>query len=771
MLSARSKCVVWMLAASHPGYVAIAQAQGNAAPISDEATAAKGSIEDIIVTARRREEALSTIPVAVVAVTGEALAERGISNLQQLGNLVPNLTITSTIFIDSIFLRGIGSSPNDPGFEQQTGLFVDGVYYGNGRWVSSAYVDAESVQVMPGPQGVYFGKNTIAGAVQITTNNPGDKLEGHVKAGYEIEARERYGEVVVSGPLSDTLGARLALRGSDMDGWVKNVVTGGRAPGSRDMVGRLTLAWKPSDAFDANLKIQLQKYEDEGPTARTALVNCAGPNNTPSPLTLAGIPFFGLTSGTAPCRRDFEVAAPATLRRGPSYSEIPAYAIALNMHWTTDDGVLTSTTGLNRYKFESNASVSLSSLNLTEVVTRARNRAFSTELRYQTTFDGPLNFLAGGYYQSTDFHNFQAATLFPPEFQGAIDTFSQQSSTRGETLSGFGEVVWSLPGNLEFDAGVRYTRDRKNSDFQTLSVAPFPLVPVFAGFFPRLDVSAKQTFTNWSPQATLTWRPTSDFMAYIAYKTGFLSGGFGHAQVPGPTTTVDDLIYGPEKTKGGEIGTKFFLADRRVQFNVAAYYYKFNGLQVSTFKADSIAFAIENAGRSVAKGIEVNGLWKAGAGLTLSGNVAYGKSYYTRYIGQCLATATFATGCDVPLPGGGFAQDFKGASTSFAPLWSGRVAVDYRTDIGPDATLSTGVGLNFSDDYIVGDILPQPGWVKLDGRVSVEKGPWMVSLIGANLTNEAICNQGAARPFGGQGELGCWLDRSREVRIEAALKF
>lgn len=729
-------------------------------------TETASAFTEIIVTARKREESLSELPAAAVAFTGATLEEQGISNLQQLGTLYPSLYITATIFIDSFFLRGVGSSPNDPGFEQQMGLFVDGIYHGNGRWISSATFDAALVQVLAGPQGVYFGKNTIAGAIDITTRDPGAAFEAVLKAGYEFEARERYGEVVISGPLSSTFGARLSGRVSRMSGWATNDLTDAREPGASDAVGRLTFKWAPTNQFESNLKLQVQNFNDNGPTARTVLLNCSGPGNTPAPLTLQGFPIWGPTSGDASCKRDFDIHGPRQLREGRANSHVPAHTSVLALHWRPGIGELTSITGYNHYTFNAYQSLNASSLNQVESREESQNDAVSTELRYQTQLLRPVNFMVGGYYQSSSYEHDFAAGVFPPSFQGAGNTFEQRSSTDADTQSYFLELLWNIAAAWELDVGYRYTRERKSSTFNTLSVAPN-----VAAFFGAMHFTTEQQFTHSAPQASLTWRPTRDFTAYAAYKTGFLSGGFAHAQVPTPFTRIQDFLFGEETARGGEVGTKLAVANGRLHFDLVSYYYDYDGLQVSTFQPASLSFAVQNAGKSRSKGVELRGLWQVTNELSLDSAITHGSTKYTRYIGACLPNATFATGCSVPLPGGAFAQDFKGFRTSFAPDWTARVGLEYRKALTPALSLSFGAGVSYSDSYIVGDVFYQPAWTKYDGRIALSSSAWQAALIANNLSNEAICSQAASRPLGGSGETVCWLDRAREVRFELSVQL
>jgi outer membrane receptor protein involved in Fe transport len=280
----------------------------------------------------------------------------------------------------------------------------------------------------------------------------------------------------------------------------------------------------------------------------------------------------------------------------------------------------------------------------------------------------------------------------------------------------------------------------------------------------------QQSFTHSSPQVSLTWRPHRDFMGYAAYKTGFLSGGFAHAQIPTPSSRVPDFLFGQEVVRGGEVGTKLALANGHLHLDLVSYYYDYDGLQVSTFQPASLTFAVQNAGRSRSTGVELRALWQVTNTVLLNTAVTHGSTRYTRYVGACLPTATFATGCDVPLPGGGFAQDFKGFRTSFSPDWTARAGLEYRRVVSGALSVSVGTGVSYSDDYVVGDVFHQPAWVKYDGEIALSASAWKVALVGNNLSNQAICTQAASRALGGRGEMACWLDRAREVRLEVTVE-
>src|SRR5262245_11884302 len=243
--------------------------------------ASSGGIEEVIVTARKRAESSQDVPVNVTAVTAEKIREGDLTSLEKLAAASPDFQVgrASNGSGAQLTLRGIGSSSTSIGIEQSVAVVVDGVYYGQGRIIQEGFFDLDRLEVLKGPQALFFGKNATAGVISITTADPGDEREFRFGASYEFDASETLeGEAIASLPLTDTLGLRVSLRGTDMsDGYYENVadpvaynttdiVTGvttphtadpasADAPGQEEVLGRATLKWTPNDVTTATLKV------------------------------------------------------------------------------------------------------------------------------------------------------------------------------------------------------------------------------------------------------------------------------------------------------------------------------------------------------------------------------------------------------------------------------------------------------------------------------------------------------------------------------------
>jgi len=771
-------------AAARPVPAAGAQAKAKAEAIE---------VEEMVVTARHRAELITETPVVITAVTGEQIEEKGIYSAEALAQLVPNVYIHAFILSDIMVIRGVGAQGGNDGFDPQIGLFIDGVYYGNGHWVQSGFFDLDNVQILKGPQGVYFGKNTIAGAIDIHTKSPGKELEGDVKIGYDFYAKERYGQAAVSVPITDKISVRVAGRASQMDGWAN--VYGKDEPGSQDLISRMTVAYRPLPEFDATYKLQYNKYKDNGPDALNVLIDCPGnpalgiPPGKPAPLRN-----FGKT-GDARCERSFNGSNYTGLTNlGESFVRVESWSNALNMHYRTGDfGELTSITGFNTNDYWSVGEFAQSNASLLNAKNDKHFRSISQEVRYLSTFDFPVNFLAGMYYQYTRFNGLYQANVFPVAFQKSNFTWNKLNEQMGTSLAGFGEVQWKIIPSLELDAGLRYTEETKHS---TVFNGPNPdlFAPLAAVFRPGIRFEARQTFTNTSPQVSLTWKPMEDVMLYTAYRSGFLSGGFNHTNSLTVATQQSDMVFGLEKTKGGEAGAKFSLFDRRVKVNVNGYYYRYDGLQVTNWDHLTTAFAVKNAAETEVTGFEINGGLVMGYGFNFYNSFSYNRARYINYIGPCVATKA-----DSAVPGQGkcnvllrvnpttgaktWGQDFGGTPTDQAPDWAGRVEIDYAHGFETPFTglpgsghveLSSSVGANWTTEYLlVAATRDEPSNILMDANLSLQFGSWTAGVLGRNLLNEVICQSNGGRALSSTvpAENQCTVGRSREVHLTLAYSF
>lgn len=775
--------------------------------------AADNTAGDIVVTARRRTERLQDVPVAISAVNRETLQTYSMNDIAAVSTLVPQLKVSvgGPSGGAQLYLRGIGSTANT-GFDPAVGLVIDGVFYNRTLWLTQSFVDMASVEVLKGPQSLYFGKNTPAGLIMVQTADPTRKLEIGAKAGYEFNARERFVEAYASGPISDTFGARLVGRFSDMDGWIKTVgqdrpqgATGltlpapshSRLPGTKTETGRLTLKWDPSAAFTVTAKGSLTHYEDAGPDALIQLFSCHGTNGGPQ-VTSGITSLDDCKANDTVGRQDFPQAyvngAPTTFRKGTSpFSEYNSQAFSLNATYNLGWANINSITGYNRYHLIAAADTSYAGTDAFLVGDNTKNSAFTQEVRLLTTLHGPVNFLVGGFYQKTKLKAVLSTRFLqtgPDPTTGNYLNFVSPATQDGRSFSFFGEATWNILPTLELAAGARYTDERKDSvKFNSY------INPLNTATMSHLTYAAVSKATNTSPQATLTWRPDRDLTLYAAYKQGFKAGGLSISSILTAAVRLDQIVFGPERASGFEAGAKAAFLGRRLHVDLNLYNYLYSDLQVTAFDAATTAFTIQNAAKARVKGVELNGTFQVSPEFQLRGDVAYNNARFTDFIGQCYAGQTIQQGCRLkpnPVTLVPTSQDLSGKRPALAPDWNANLGGTWRRDQVFGATgLQLTVDGHYSSGYPI-DVTNRPDvfqkkYVTLDASVRVfgDQDRWSLALIGRNLTNKAIVLTGADRPGTG-GAIGLdqsnplagrladgrgTVDRLRQVLLQATFKY
>jgi len=756
-----------------------AQAQTNSqVPASDpaatqsdtaQAPASRG-LGEIVVTARKRDESIQDIPVAVSAFSEEQIERMDMTSVEKIASYTPQMTVgrASNGSGAQISMRGIGSNSTSLGIEQSVAVVVDVAYSGQGRVINEGFFDLERVEVLKGPQALFFGKNATAGVVSLTTADPTDTLYVKGRVGYEFKAEQVVLETVVSGPISDTLGARLAIRGSKMfGGYYTNVsdpiaydtfdvATGittprvslpspDKQPKEKELLGRVTLLWEPTSTFSWNLKGTINYNKNNNNSWNYVAFGCEGGNSTVSPQYECQDDNFVVHQNIMPAA--VGAATPFGKDDGSLYNYYRAYGITSQMMIALGNVDITSVTNFSRNKnsWACACSYQAAGVYATEGTTW---RSLSNETRALTSYDGPVNLMVGMLYQSTKrvfdqnvvFAGLENTAAAP---QNQFVAYSKNSETKGETISPFGQVIWDISDRLNFTAGVRFTHETKDSYF----VQPY-VNPGVAGLFVEgIRIDADQTFNNWSPEATLAYKVTPDINVYAAYKTGYKSGGLSNSGIYSAlsTTPEEDFLFDPEKAKGFEVGFKSTLLDKQLRLNLTAYNYKFTNLQVDFFNAPVFAFLTVNAGDATSKGIEAEVEFAPYAidGLNLRGSLNYNKSTYKNFLGPCFAGQTPAEGCPLPTGPGGFAlQDLSGKPTSVAPEWTATLGGYYETDIGAESTFGLGVDMRYSSDYLASafgnELSRVDRYVTMDASARVKFGGdrFELAVIGKNLTNQ-----------------------------------
>ena len=434
----------------------------SAITLSLDSVSVLAQLEEVIVTARKREESLQDVPVVVTAMDRVAIEQRSIASMDDLGAYVPGLTSASGGGTDpsgSMSLRGVKTGSINVTSDQSVTLNIDGMQVESLLGFRSGQVDLARIEVLKGPQALFFGKNSPGGVVAITTANPTEELYVRARVGYEVDDGDTTGEFIVSGPITDTLGGRAVVNYTKREGWLSNedpTATWDNGYEGDQLIARATLEWVPNDNFYALGKFTYSDWEGEN-RSDAQKVNCFDPAAT-----------------AAECKLDDKITYAAPLDLLGRYNGLKPFDdsdstfATLKLVWNiTDTLELTSLTGYydTSQKFYQ-VSTSRAFSDLTDqfgdpVPNEILNEAgggsdsISQEFRLASNYDGPLNFMVGLFYDDRTIYSdakVQFAVLGFPDIRQEVDA---------EAFSAFGQLTWDITEKWELSAGIRYTDEEK----------------------------------------------------------------------------------------------------------------------------------------------------------------------------------------------------------------------------------------------------------------------------------------------------------------------
>ena len=684
--------------------------------------AADRAIEEVIVTARQMEETLQDVPVTVSAFSQEDMARYNVQNLADASNLVPafNIYQGGSGNGSNLFLRGIGSSSISSAFDSSVAVAIDGVVANTGRIIHNAYLDMAQIEVLKGPQALYFGKSATAGVLSITTNDPGDELEVIASAGYETETDATYAEFIISAPLGDTFGYRLAVGWMDTDELFRN-----NSPWAvnQDLTEestnhRLTLLWDPTDNLQMRFKLNDSNYKNDGPgsiTERHCVDGTAQYNKGgvvgPSPSFYEDCEINGTTARSDPWPNSYVgdiKGKDGGDGPGVPYLDQDLLLTSLEIDWQFSDTLeLTWVTGwmdqetndIGQYCYCASG-VPGTTAKPTEALgffaSWSQNiyEGFTQELRFASDFDGSFNFMAGFFYEDAhqEFNTDQYAVnltrlLGPDPVTGIGSDWRKDHTLDTETYSFFLAGYWELSDSIEVTAGARYTDVERDGYIDIVTMHAMGVA--ILGFLPAGSQISGLHFEddNISPELAVTWHATDQYTFYAAYKAGYKPGGVDNSVLPSASldpnaTSYDFIIYESEEADGGEVGMKSVLLDGSMRLNATIYHYVYENLQVQQFDSQAIQFNTENAGEMTTKGFEFDVLWNTQVeGLSLRAAWAFTDTEYTKsfFIGD---------------------NDVNGLGREWTPDVAGNLGLTWDVPLNNDWTLSFSADLRYSDDYV-----------------------------------------------------------------------
>ncbi len=684
------------------GFVLLKAALAGAPAWSQEA-ADEGLIDEIVVTARHRAENIQSVPISMTAVSGTAINEARINTLQELEHLVPNLVFgeTGTSGETHVGIRGIGDFSRNIGFDTRVGVYIDGVFAGQSLAVDQGLADIAQIEVLRGPQGTLFGKNSSSGAINIITNKPEiGETSGELRVGAG-NLENIYGQAILNMPLGETAAARFSLVTQDQDGYIHNLFNGKNVMTSDHLLGRLRLRFQPSDVLDINLSYDFRKQDNDL-------------------LFLEPDDSYENTAGNPAATGRFIVDQDAQL-----IDENDGSGGGLTIEYTlANDHILTSITG-----FRSVDRKVGSDEDATRVFTLDARffeddfEHFTQEVRLASPADQGFRYVVGVFYFDQDAVTNRKVAL-GPGFGGppeGVDAAIQDSAVDTSNLALFVNANLDLSDQWTVSGGLRYTDEQKDARIDQFVFPGFGLAELIQESFSRDEDYVTATFN-------LQYQATDDLLAYFTYSNGYKAGGFNVDLVP----TIADLFFEEEEVDSFEIGLKTDLLDGRLRLNITAFQAEYDDYQVFQFRFDpfsgTTALLVSNAASVTTRGIEVEGIARFSDNFEL----AYGLG---------LTDATFDD-----FPGGaidpvtGSSLNVAGNTLARAPEVTANLTARYSFTAG---SMGGSASLNYSyrDEQFFNpdnrENSRQEGYGLVNASLDLDlSDQWSVAVWGRNLTDE-----------------------------------
>ena len=619
----------------------------------DTATETVG-IGDIVVTAQKRAENIQDVPIAISAVSSEFLESRGITSIDSLGSIAPNVKIErapSNKTITQIAIRGSVTINPAVTWEPAVGLYLDGVYIAKAQGSIFDVADLERVEVLRGPQGTLYGRNALAGAVNLIPRKPSGELRLVAEASYGNYDYHKVRAIVdlpAFGPLAVKFSGQIQQR----DGFIKLVPN----PFPQAFLAR-PVAFKDTNDLDgksfmaqarlqpagsvltADYMFDYSKFDQRPDYAQLVRVNRNGdPRDIFDPASpsypFAGA-FFPLNLYTNPDRQ-----RTGSIDGNPLAEKSRTYGHALTLTAELDAVTLKSVTAYRNLRFSDELDLDGSPLPVAYTARFTRFHSFSQELQASgKAIDGRLNYVAGVFYYKE-----KAETLGPQRFFGGGSAFQSDYGSHTTAYAAYAQADFNLTEQLRLTLGGRYTHEKKDVRrfLQVLadSTLPTAILPLTVANLPYGSVPDAK-FNNFSPAATLAYKLNDDVNLYARFARGFKSGGFnGETNAFGAPTAAcpsgaTELChpYDAEKVDSYELGIKTRLFDRRLIVNVAAFWDEHKDIQLSIFTAAGAASSIvRNAAAARIRGLEFEVIARPTDALTINGSLAYLDADYKSFI-------------------------------------------------------------------------------------------------------------------------------------------
>lgn len=756
--------------------ISTASAQSNNENETAKASALEVSqLEVIHVTAQKRSADAQKTPISLNVLSSADLKEKGIEKIDDLQYSVPNLHMTETGISTQIYIRGIGTG-NNQGFEQSVGQYIDGVHYGRQQLLRMPFLDLERVEVLKGPQSILFGKNSVAGALNLSSARPTQDLNASIDVSYQPEFGASEINGMVSAGLTDTLSARVALRDYQEDGYINNSFKNNDETTRDEQAYRLSLLWEPTDSTNLLLKVEHDKFDGDG---RQIEIIRDDPNISTGLTYSQYLGLFGHLGGITESELNFERQAD-----NDEFSHNELDNITLTANTMLDDYTLTSISSLVSYEFTEECDCDYVAAPVFNVDIYEEYEQFSQELRIVSPLSDTFDWIGGLYFQRSE-NEFDDRIKIPansilPLANPSLAPIANTSAGRNYTLE---STMWSVffQGNfhvsddLTVTAGARYTTEKKDGHREmnirelnnniigggdiiadptaaTLYNVAFAIENEQSPLSPEgHNLTNSRDESSFTPLINVQYKFNRDVMTYISATTGFKAGGFDAR-----ANNTGSWEFEEEEATSYEYGIKSSIFDNTLEVNLSIYRTEYDNLQISQFDG-TLGFNVGNAKETLVQGLEVDGRWLAldsDAGtLTMNYAFAYLDHEFKDFKNGNCYNRQVPDG-DIG-PGGVKLCDFTGKSGQYTPKFTTTIGFDYfkaisflgfeyfRANLGLYHASEQNVHPNLDPLYDI------DAYIKVDARIALEAENWSIALFGRNLTDEKVLTYAGNAPLSG----------------------
>lgn len=578
-------------------------------------------LEEVVVTARKREEAILDVPLSVSVLGSAQIEALKVRDLTNLAVGLPNVALDevgTSKGTANFSIRGLGINSSIPSIDPTVGVFVDGVYLGVNNGIIFDTFDLESIQVLRGPQGILFGRNVTGGAVLLNTKKPGDEFEVKVKAaidGGEHGGFNKYLMGTVGGPVSDSLGLKFTAYYNDDDGWFENEFDGSDFGALEQTMFRPVVVWTPSDDLEVVLRYEHSETEGDGPAAQSH-TSGGGLVGTPVNFDRDSHKFSVNTRGFQETTTDF---------------------IAFEVNWALgENSTLTNIMGYRDYEGDGLSDIDAQPVSLFDAASQLQATQFSNELRFNTTTDR-INFTTGLYYFNNEIDYHERRLLLGQLVNGSAALIQDGGGLyEVETLGLFAAVDFDVTDTFTISAGGRYTKEEKDVQIASLSAnVSRPTVPGSVGCNVIVGTCAydfvdDEDWTSFSPKLGFTYHVNDFSRVYGHWTRGFRSGGYNLRN-----TSSDPIKLGPgpfdqETVQNFELGFKADFDGMRI--NGAVFYNTIDDMQREVNLPDptsGVLQIIKNTADAEILGLELDGTFQVGERTVVIASLGWLDADYT----------------------------------------------------------------------------------------------------------------------------------------------